>query len=166
VIHFLDFEASSLSDESYPIEAGWASLDLVTGIITSESMLITPVVAWTDWNPASQAIHNIERQTLYTDGYTVCAVAQRMSMILGGMVLCDGGAYDEHWNQRLYYAAGEMCPYTLRDYWHEVALRMNDHELDSLKQFMVFERFREPRPHRAKEDAEFLAKLYRDCVTF
>ena len=51
MIVFLDFEASSLSDDSYPIEVGWVFEDGRT-----EAHLIRPAPAWTDWDPAAEAI--------------------------------------------------------------------------------------------------------------
>ena len=45
---FLDFEASSLSKDSYPIEVGWAGEDGST-----EAHLIRPAPDWTDWDAAN-----------------------------------------------------------------------------------------------------------------
>ena len=166
MIHFLDFEASSLDQASYPIEAGWATLDLETGEITSEAMLILPISTWTDWNAKSQSIHGIERSTLLQEGYTAKAVAQRMSMVLTGPVFCDGGEYDVNWNHRLFDAAGMSVPFAILNYWRAVEQRQDDYGVSGAAQFEAYQRFRAPRPHRAEADARFLAELYRDCLTF
>ena len=63
MLAFLDFEASSLGKASYPIEVAWVFEDR-----TSESHLIKPAPDWTDWNPAAQAIHRIERRVLEETG--------------------------------------------------------------------------------------------------
>jgi hypothetical protein len=44
---FLDFEASSLAKDSYPIEVGW----VFEGGTGAESWLIRPAPDWTDWDP-------------------------------------------------------------------------------------------------------------------
>ena len=63
MIVFLDFEASSLSDESYPIEIGWAGEDGST-----EQHLIRPAPGWTDWSATAEAVHRIERDQLLAEG--------------------------------------------------------------------------------------------------
>lgn len=47
---FLDFEASSLSKQSYPIEVAWVFEDG-----RSEEYLIRPAPIWTDWDSAAEA---------------------------------------------------------------------------------------------------------------
>ena len=70
---FLDFEASSLSDGSYPIEVAW-----VFGDGCSESHLIRPAPSWTEWDTPSEAVHGIGRTTLDAERKPHDAVAHRM----------------------------------------------------------------------------------------
>ena len=49
--YFIDFEASSLSDLSHPLEVAWVDLDG-----QGESWLISPAPDWTDWSSASEAV--------------------------------------------------------------------------------------------------------------
>lgn len=70
---FLDFEASSLSPRSHPIEVAWVFEDG-----RSESHLIRPAESWTDWDDRSQAIHGITQDELAARGEPVELVAARM----------------------------------------------------------------------------------------
>nr|WP_246348856.1 transcriptional regulator [Sphingomonas aerophila] len=69
----MDFEASSLFDQSFPVEVAWVFQDG-----RSESHLIRPAPEWTDWDDASQAIHGISRETLASEGESHDIVAARM----------------------------------------------------------------------------------------
>lgn len=99
---FLDFEASSLADRSYPIEVGWVFEDGA-----SEAHLIRPAPEWTDWSLAAQAIHGIERAELVANGDRHTEVAQRMVEVLTGHVLCTSApSWDGKWLSALLRAAG------------------------------------------------------------
>lgn len=93
MLAFLDFEASSLSNRSYPIEVAWVFEDG-----RSESHLIRPAAGWDDWDDAAQAIHGILRSTLLTEGKTHDAVAARMIHALDGHDLCASApSWDGKW---------------------------------------------------------------------
>jgi hypothetical protein len=93
MLAFLDFEASSLSNRSYPIEVAWVFED---GL--SESHLIRPAADWDDWDDVAQAIHGIPRATLLTEGEAHDAVAARMIQSLDGHDLCASApSWDGKW---------------------------------------------------------------------
>lgn len=71
---FLDFEASSLSDRSYPIEVAWVFQDG-----RSETHVIAPAPSWEDWGAASEAIHGIERAAPVAEGEPHDVVAEAIS---------------------------------------------------------------------------------------
>lgn len=99
---FLDFEASSLSKQSYPIEVAWVFEDG-----RSEEYLIRPAPAWTDWDPAAEAIHHIRHATLLADGTAHELVARRMVDILTGHdLLASAPSWDGKWLSALLRAAG------------------------------------------------------------
>ena len=99
---FLDFEASSLSKHSYPIEVGWVFEDGA-----SEAHLIRPALEWSDWDPASEAIHHIGRDQLERDGTPHDAVAARMVEVLSGHDLyASAPSWDGKWLSTLLRAAG------------------------------------------------------------
>jgi hypothetical protein len=75
---FVDFEASSLADRSYPIEIGWVFEDGA-----AESGLIRPAPAWTDWDAGAEALHHISRADLERRGAPHQEVARRVLELLG-----------------------------------------------------------------------------------
>ncbi|WP_201832877.1 transcriptional regulator [Microvirga zambiensis] len=101
-IAFLDFEASSLGKEGYPIEIAWV---LVGG--QEESHLIRPDPSWTDWDEEAERIHGITRERLLTEGRTVEDVAQRMmAALVGHSLYATAPSWDGKWLSKLLRAAG------------------------------------------------------------
>ncbi|MBO9624265.1 MAG: transcriptional regulator [Sphingomonas sp.] len=99
---FLDFEASSLSKRSYPVEVAWVFEDG-----REEAHLIRPAPAWTDWDPVAEAIHGIDRATLERDGTPHGVVAERMVAELSGHDLrASAPSWDGKWLSALLRAAG------------------------------------------------------------
>lgn len=99
---FLDFEASSLAKNSYPIEVAWIFEDG-----RSESHLIRPAVGWDDWNTDAQALHGISRVMLADEGEPHEAVANRMLAVLSGHdLLASAPSWDGKWLSVLLRAAG------------------------------------------------------------
>lgn len=90
---FLDFEASSLSDRSYPIEIAWVFEDG-----RSEAHLIAPAPGWNDWDDVSEPIHGISRGMLEADGEPHDRVATRMVEALAGYDLfASAPSWDGKW---------------------------------------------------------------------
>jgi hypothetical protein len=99
---FLDFEASSLGDDSYPIEVGWVFEDG-----REEAHLIRPAPAWTDWDPQAEAVHGVSREALAAEGEPHDAVARRMVEVLNGHDLhASSPSWDGKWLSVLLRAAG------------------------------------------------------------
>ena len=110
---FLDFEASSLSHRSYPIEVAYS---LENGWV--ESHLIRPAgqLGWRDWSEQAEAMHGISRDLLVLGGQSPRRVAEQLNRALHGRtVYCDGGEYDRFWLTRLYHAAGLKARFVLAD---------------------------------------------------
>src|SRR3569623_269136 len=102
MLAFLDFEASSLAERSYPIEVGW----VIAGG-AGEAHLIRPARLWFDWSAAAQAIHGIDRGELLANGEDHAAVARRMVEVLAGHTLCASApSWDGKWLSVLLRAAG------------------------------------------------------------
>ncbi len=108
---FLDLEASSLSQGSYPIEIGWVMADG-----HGESHLIRPTEAWLDevrgnpaWDVTSEQLHGVPLSTLLGEGEPAADVARMVQQVLSphDVLGCsDAPAQDGFWLQRLYEAAG------------------------------------------------------------
>jgi hypothetical protein len=99
---FLDFEASSLSNRSYPIEVAWVFQDG-----RSEQHLIAPAPAWNEWDDAAEVIHGISRATLAAGGKPHDVVANRMVEALTGHDLfASAPSWDGKWLSVLLRGAG------------------------------------------------------------
>lgn len=99
---FLDFEASSLSDQSYPVEVAWVFQDGRT-----ESHLIRPAPGWTDWSPEAEAIHGLSRTMLEEEGQPHDVVAARMIEALSDHELfASAPSWDGKWLSVLLRGAG------------------------------------------------------------
>jgi hypothetical protein len=99
---FLDFEASSLSDQSYPVEVAWVFQDGRT-----ESHLIRPAPGWTDWSPEAEAIHGLSRAMLEEEGQPHEVVAARMIEALSDHELfASAPSWDGKWLSVLLRGAG------------------------------------------------------------
>lgn len=147
----IDFEASSLSLESYPIEVGVAIALDAQGPIDVWSTLICPSAEWlarSDWDEESAMTHGISRSEL-EGAAEPFDVANSLNMKLAsiGLAWCDGGQYDGHWLRTLYQAAGLKPSYAL---WDIAAMFIMDRRKHN--------RFAEilaktEAPHRAGSDA-------------
>ena len=112
---FIDFEASSLNSNSYPIEVAWSLED---GSI--ESHLINPyaIKEWRDWDPVAQSIHGLSKQRLWQEGKDPKWLAQRMNEVLADKVLLTNAyEFDLDWCETLFKAADEYMYFNLGDAW-------------------------------------------------
>lgn len=159
-IIFVDVEAGGLHRTSYPIEVGWAFLDL-----SAESFLLRPAPEWSewDWSFESQKIHGISRVECQRNGIDVRDAAQRLNEALAGAHLyCDSPGFDGDWLRKLFAASGIEPAFDLqlRDALTPIrtalAQRGEDHRTVGQRLQAVW-----PRPHRAAADARHLAALYR-----
>jgi len=126
-IVFLDFEASSLGKNSYPIEVGWV---FASG--REESHLIRPAPAWTDWSRESEATHHLPRERLLAEGRPHDEVARRMLEVLSGHALfATAPSWDGQWLSKLLRSAS-LPRHALRlqdtDVAHEEAIARILHE--------------------------------------
>ncbi|HEU4389252.1 MAG TPA: hypothetical protein VFV34_15725 [Blastocatellia bacterium] len=162
---FLDFEASSLSDRSYPIEVAW---NLSDG--TVEAHLISPasIEAWTDWSAEAEMVHGIARTRLLAHGESPHSVCDRMNGELGGrIVYTDAPSFDGMWLAAMFDACRRPVQFELR-HIDDLLVKMVCPELpgrtygllkiDLLKQEA---RRLKPRQHRAAWDVEYLIQLWR-----
>ena len=167
---FIDFEASSLSQTSYPIEVGLAYLDLTSMEITEgHSLLILPEKSWTDWDDESQKIHGITRGALTLMGEDATSIAERLNTILSGQtILCDSPRYDGFWCRRLFESVGVEQRFTIISMWDPLTNLMWDAPIEDGVLFelraKIAEIFARPNPHRAEKDARLLADGYSQAL--
>jgi spore cortex formation protein SpoVR/YcgB (stage V sporulation) len=72
-VWFVDFEASGIALDSYPIEIAIVSAE------TEYHALIRPVYYWTHWSFDAQDMHGISRETLLADGLEPSLIAAELS---------------------------------------------------------------------------------------
>ena len=104
VLATLDFEASSLGEDGYPIEVACV-IGTWSEPAVRFSSLIQPRREWArgkGWSKASAAIHGIAREDLAhgMDADAVCVILNEL--LSGFVVTVDGGSYDRFWLERLY----------------------------------------------------------------
>ncbi|MBC2715714.1 MAG: hypothetical protein HF978_10440 [Desulfobacteraceae bacterium] len=103
-MYIIDFEASGLGKESYPIEVAWGD-----GRHPVTSFLLNPesMNGWTDWDPRSLEFHGIPRDKLIKKGEDPKRIAEIMVKELAGKTLySDEPRYDNMWKDRLLIDSG------------------------------------------------------------
>jgi len=161
-IAFIDFEASSLSTNSWPIEAGWALIDH-NQQIHSDSVLIRPDPSWPleDWAAESAAIHQIDITELHKNGVTPLEAHYRLLGALSSrLIYSDAPRHDRQWLARLTEAAGAAAsPLKIMP----VGLLFQSNKLDEMLYDRKYRKLIKGRKHRAESDAVGWAQLYLDC---
>lgn len=150
----IDFEATALTLESYPIEVGIARVEDEDCPIVSWSVLIAPAPTWdlqSQWDPDAQRVHGITPWQL-REGADPAHVMHELNRRArdAGAVWSDGGYYDAYWLRTLAAAAGVEPEFRLGDIsklliQYPAANIAFDHALQSSKP-----------PHRAGADAHRL----------
>ncbi|MBX8563126.1 hypothetical protein K5D44_00240 [Pseudomonas cichorii] len=100
---FIDFEASGIAPDSYPIEVAVVSSE------SSFNSLIKPARYWTHWSYDAQDMHGIGQDQLHQQGDPADVVARHMNQLFSGQVLCSDSPQDTFWLDVLYEAA-ELTP--------------------------------------------------------
>lgn len=88
----IDFEASGLSKQSYPIEVG------LTNGSDEYQALIKPMAHWQYWSDEAEAVHTLSKSQLESDGLNPAHVAHALNNKLSGQpVYCDSVQWDGFW---------------------------------------------------------------------
>jgi len=166
---FLDFEASSLGPNSYPIEVAWSDAD---GKV--ESHLINPYYFedWNDWSFSAQHnAHGLSRKQLRKEGSPPPEVANRMNAVLDGQLLyCDGLPHDSIWLKVLFSHCDLMPAFGLvpsdtlfqKILPDEYFRRGQGNDSIKLELLKVRARASAPKPaHWAANDVQYLIELYK-----
>ena len=154
----MDFEASSLSDESYPIEIGWCDGD---GKI--HSFLINPDYGdnWIDWDPKSESIHNISRELLKEKGVESRLICEKLEHEFNGQTFYfDAPVWDLKWLQKL-YSSYKSPSIRIQDFKRLNCIALMDSK--KLKKIRAKIRHKMPQRHRAELDVRYLLEVYKEC---
>ena len=107
-LFFIDYEASGIAPDSYPIEVA-----VVSGV-SSYNSLIKPARYWTHWSFDAQDMHGLSQDQLREQGDPADVVARRMNQLFSGQVLCSDSPQDGFWLDVLYEAADLMPTFQLK----------------------------------------------------
>lgn len=159
---FLDFEACSLSQNSWPIEIGMSSLVLKDDAYTVKTWdrLIKPDDTWSmsAWSHQSQGVHNISRADLDA-GVPAHELAETVrEKLRGKVVISDSPPHETYWLNTL-LCAGQGAMHLIINDFDQAAFSLfkaSDYAVD-----MIFETLeRTHAPHRAGPDSARLAKAW------
>ncbi len=155
---FLDCEASSLRDVSYPIDVGWSTPDG-----TVQSYLVRPEWNWSDWDANAEALHGLSREEITRRGLPADHIARLLNTALKGTVAySDNPAFDRYWIERLYEASSIKMEFEIRRF----GSLFPDTPPEKLAAKSQIARYSVPgRQHRAANDVKFLIELYRQLST-
>ncbi|HEY1722244.1 MAG TPA: hypothetical protein VGG27_13450 [Magnetospirillaceae bacterium] len=156
---FMDFEASGL--RGFPIEIGWAIV-YPDRHIAVESHFIH-CERWMDqierWDLKAESIHGIPRRIVIDFGKDPLTVARRANEVLAGQTVMIDSPYDATWCVELFEEAGIAGAFTFMD----VSAAFAGPEIDerAYEFALKFIDKVKPKTHRAADDAEHWATLYR-----
>lgn len=153
----IDFEASSLDEDSYPIEVGIAIVR--DERIDSWSSLIRIVPEWASrdaWSRTSESVHGISRRELI-DAPRPSSVMQELNDRTRGLeiVYCDGGDFDVHWLRELSRASAIKPTFRIADI--NLLLGLDRRRRNRFAELIAAT----SAPHRAGPDAKRLAEALR-----
>ena len=160
---FLDFEASSLSNESWPIEIGMSWLG-EGGKVMTESDLIKPSPLWDldDWSTASACVHNIRMADLMKSADAHIISEKYRELLHGKCIISDNPRWEAMWLNRL-FEAGEGKANVQINSLHQFV----DMTLDEYAKDKFYEKIRiTMTPHRAGPDSAKLLKCWLFAVEF
>jgi DNA polymerase III epsilon subunit-like protein len=149
----LDFEASSLSAHSWPIEVGISWIEEKQ--VKTWSSLIRPHPVWdtSDWSSKSEAVHGIPLLDLQAAPPAAQVASELLTMASGLILTSDAPEFEFHWLSRLFDAWGCAQAHEIEDF-HAVSFRLySGFALD-----MLYETLEQTKvPHRAGPDSARLA---------
>lgn len=150
----LDFEASSLSRASWPIEIGLSWLD--GDRVQTWSSLIQPAPTWdlSDWSTQSAAIHGIPFSELSSAPLPAQVTEALLNMLGARKLVSDAPEFETRWLARLMEAAGRNDIPGIEDFDSVSFAAYQGYALDLLYETVE----RRPAPHRAGPDTARLAR--------
>ena len=156
---FIDFEASGLHLNSYPVEVGWA---IPNG--PSEVHLIRPIEVWltTPYDTRAEQIHGINLERLLIVGEPPKAVVRKLCQVAKGRRLyADNVGHDERWLAALLSAADVQPSADLKIWCANILFRRLAAERGiELPAAEAGARKSAAVTHKADDDARYLATVY------
>ncbi|MEE9494711.1 MAG: exonuclease domain-containing protein [Gammaproteobacteria bacterium] len=154
----LDIEASSFSDNAYPVEIAWGNEE---GI---ESYLLDPssVESWQDWSQRSEAVHGISQIMLASDGHNPREIYRKLDDIFSTKtVYSDEPEFDLHWLSAFERIFGcHTKTWKIHDIRQILYTKLESGNNRSISAEEVLQKARSEatKRHRAHDDVEILLK--------
>ncbi len=151
--NIIDFEASGLAFDSYPIEVG---VVLDTG--QKYCSLIKPANDWCHWDQKAENIHGLCLEIVHAHGKPIATVAKELNAFIGeGTVFSDGWVVDKPWLSKLYYRCGMTPSFFLSPL--EIILKEEQMAIWHQTKLQVISDLALTR-HRASTDAHIIQETY------
>lgn len=151
----LDFEASSLSADSWPIEVGLSWIE--NGSVRTWSSLIRPATNWPlpDWSQQSAAIHGIRISELETAPPAHQVACELMRKVKDRILVSDAPEFEDRWLSRLLNThTSELKATHPIEHFDTVSFALfAEYPLDTVYETLA----RSTAPHRAGPDSARLA---------
>lgn len=149
----IDCEASSLNDDSYPIQIAWVDLETDQ----HDSFYIRPDPTWDDWDEyAEHQIHGLSRSFIEHNGLPLQKACERLlnTFKQGDMLFSDAPDYDSFWLNRLMETA-----WFLDVEWEVFSVFDLFEDLPSKNHFSI-ELDKDNRSHDALDDCHSIKNAY------
>jgi DNA polymerase III subunit epsilon len=149
----LDFEASSLSVQSWPIEVGISWIE--DKQVKTWSSLIRPYPVWdiADWSAKSEAVHQIPLLDLQSAPPAAQVASQFLKVASGLILTSDAPKFEMHWLSCLLEVGGFALAPAIEDFDTVSFELFSDFALDMLYETLELTKA----PHRAGPDSARLA---------
>ncbi|WP_058275035.1 hypothetical protein [Ruegeria atlantica] len=157
---FIDFEASSLSSQSWPIEVGMAWLEGRKVVV--KGRLIIPRVEWdpNDWDPKSEKVHGLQYSAVTTTGSDADEVSDwLLDIVQENTLISDAPDFDQRWLDHLLRRPGPRIMDFDQAAWNTFSDRGN--RASSVLSRVYKTKSNRPTTHRAGPDAADLAYAWR-----
>lgn len=159
----LDFEASSLSVASWPIEVGLSWFE--NGEVQTWSSLIRPAARWdrSDWSEQSAAVHRISFSELEDAPCPIDVATELFSRLGNRILLSDAPTFEVQWLGSLLDAARYTTAVLPVQNYHDASFALFEgFALDMLYETLE----RRAAPHRAGPDSARLARAWLVAVRY
>ena len=151
---FIDFEASGLGPDSWPIEVGLSWIE--PGAVWTWASLIRPIPDWSmeAWDPFSAEVHDIPLEEL-ENAPLARDVADEAAKLMAGKTVCsDAPSFDERWAKKLFLELPQVVPLRIVDTYNAFDYVLTEAGMDQ-----AYEKLSQSTaPHRAGPDAERYAR--------
>lgn len=154
---FIDFEASGLDQDSYPISVGISMLHRPETYYS----VIRPAAGWTYWSEVSEGIHGLSRSHIEQVGRPATVVADEIMAFIGDAhLMSDNPWHESMWLETLLAVDRKHRPRAFKDL-NALLIRLSAGNNIDLGDAIRSNKARHPHTHNAGDDARGMRELTR-----